>query len=140
MEVAHEVTMGLPTDKAAVARVCAVWPESVADTSQLLMLVSERDDPVTRGAVLCRVGRDEEALKVLPEKGDPSALLYRALAEYQRKRPDAAKAAMEQAESWLNTPDPEDPEQTQADHLTWQRRLEVYLLRGEVCAVLRLNN
>jgi hypothetical protein len=133
---AEQVGAATPWDKAAVARACVLLPDAVAEPARLLALLPERADALTRGAVLCRAGRHEQALQLLGQGDEPAALLYRALAEHGRGKPEAARAALAQAEQWLKAPDRGDPEQTNAAGLTWQQRVEVDLLCHEAQAAL----
>lgn len=71
-------------------------------------------------------------MKLLADQSDPAALLWRALAEHGRGRPDAAKKALEWAVKWLEAPDADDKEQPNTARLKWEQRLEIDTLRREV--------
>jgi hypothetical protein len=109
----------------------------VVAPDRLLALLTDKDDPVVRGAVLCRAGRQDEALTLLGQRADAVALLYRGLAELGRGRPDAARSTLEQAEQWLRATEADDPGPSNLERLTWQQRLEVEQLRGELGSLLR---
>jgi tetratricopeptide (TPR) repeat protein len=124
-----------PTARALTARTCALRADGAADPAGLLSLAGA-NDPLTRGAVLCRAGRPAEAVQALRASQDAAGLLYRALAEQQRGRGAEARKDHEQAVQWLATPSKNDPKQPNAARLSWDQRLEVDLLRKEVEALL----
>jgi hypothetical protein len=127
----------LSMERSAVVRACLMRPEGVADPDRLLAVVPATD-PVSRGAVLCRAGRHEEAARLLVNyKGPPFALLYLALAEHGRHRPAEAKKALEEAVRWLDGDGGVlESKVTNAGRLRWDWRLETELLRREVQALL----
>jgi WD40 repeat protein len=106
-----------------VVRACVVRRDALADPARLLPLAD--DDPLLRAAVLCRAGRHEDAVKALAGSKDPFAVLFRALAEHGLGKDDAAKQSHDEA-----------LRQTNAQRLSWDRRLEVDLLSNEVAALL----
>jgi hypothetical protein len=92
---------------------------------------------VTHGAVLCRLGRHDEALRVLSGTRLAIATPYRALAELGRGRLEEARKHLEQNVRWLQTQSQADPKQTNEARLSWFQRLEFEVLRGEVEAGLQ---
>jgi hypothetical protein len=133
VRAATVVTVDVSRAQRAVVRTCLLRPDGVAAAARLPPLA----DSVTRGAVLCRAGRWEEAVQELKFSRDGSSLLYRALAEHHRGRNAEAKKDLEQAVQWLAAPSPSDPQQTNAARLPWDERLEIDLLRREVEALLK---
>jgi tetratricopeptide (TPR) repeat protein len=122
--------------RSLTARTCVLTPHAVADPARLVAL-SNQSDPTTWGAVLCRAGRHDEAVKVLRPRAEAAARLYLALAEHGRGRTEEAKQAWEQAVQWLAAPSGNDAAQTNAARLSWEDRLEIDQLRREVEALLR---
>ena len=106
----------------------AVLQPGTPDPARLLPWAG--DDPLVRGAVLCRAGRHDEAVRALGDSRDVVALLYRALAEHGRGRADAARAALTEAENGLA------PHPGSEDFLTWEQRIEAEVLRAEARALL----
>src|SRR5262249_5105065 len=125
------------------ARACtwlAAVPERVAlptvvlrpgmiEAERLLRLTDELE-PIWRGAALCRAGRHEEAVRLLASRHDPRDRLFLALAEIGRGRKAEAKQLVQKVTEELDDPH-------YADHLPWDMRLEIDLLRREVEAALR---
>jgi hypothetical protein len=134
------VTAAPPTTPAwrTVARVCLLCLEGASDPADLLPLV-EAGDPFLRGAALCRAGRYDQALRVLPQSQYIGATLYRALAEHGCGRRPAARQLLAEAVRWLDAPSQANPRQTNRDRLSWPLRVEVGLLQREVEAALKRN-
>jgi tetratricopeptide (TPR) repeat protein len=124
----------LAASRAALFRTGTLRP-GVAEPQRLLPFADA--DPLLRGTVLCRAGRFDEALQALAGRTDGVSLVWRALAEQGRGRPDAARQALEQTDQWLKAPSPDDPRQTNAALLNWFERQECDLLRKEVEALLQ---
>jgi hypothetical protein len=128
---------GVPSLVAArreLVRACLLRRDALAEPARLLPLAG--DDPLLRGAVLCRAGRHDEAVRALAGSKDPVAVLFRALAEHGRGRDGAARQALDEAVRWLAAPSPADAKQTNAQRLPWDQRLEADLLSREVTALL----
>jgi hypothetical protein len=87
----------------SVCRTCTLAANGVADPARLLPLCAKADS-LTRGAVLCRAGRPDQAVEALAEARAVPGYYFRALAEYDRHQPDEARRAMQQAASWLAAP------------------------------------
>jgi hypothetical protein len=119
-----------------VVRTCVLEPRS-ADPPLGLLPLTDPSHELAHAAVLCRAGRHAEAVQALARRDDAIALLWRALAEAGRDRPEAARQALDQAEKWLVAPSRLDPKQTNAAQLDWEGRLEADLLRREVKARLK---
>jgi WD40 repeat protein len=117
-----------------VARACVLRSEGVGDFQGLLRLAGR--DAQSRGAVLCRAGRHAEAVRALGGGNDFLTLLWRARAECGRGRPDAARAALNEADKWLATP-VERSTRTNGEELHWETGVEVQLLRKEIEEYLR---
>jgi WD40 repeat protein/serine/threonine protein kinase len=124
----------LLTARRSAARTALLRGNAVAEPSRLLFWAG--DDPVVRGAVLCRAGRYDEAVQALGDDHDITALLYRALAEHGRGREVAARTALQESEQLLAKSSTDDVQQTNAARLPWDRRAEAELLRAEVRALL----
>jgi WD40 repeat protein len=103
-------------------RACVLRAGILDDPAALLGRLPE-GDAVLRGALLCRVGRHEEAAALLRPAGDPVGLLFLALAEQGCGRAAEAGHALDRATRELEAPSPDLP---------WDRRLEIDLLRKEV--------
>jgi hypothetical protein len=116
------------------ARACVLLPD-FPDPARLLPLV-EGADPVTRGAILCRAGRYDEAVQVLQGKPYPLAPLYQALAEQGRGRPAEAKKLLGLVDRWLASRFGYSPGETNLAHLPWPERVETGVLLREVEAIL----
>jgi WD40 repeat protein len=127
-ELAHE--------RCLAVRACLLLAEPPAAPGRLLAL-AERADPVTRGAVLCRLARHDEAVQALEGAKEGTALLYRALAEHGRGKEDEARQALAEAVRWLGAPGQADARRTNAEQLPWHGRLEAELLRAEAEAALQ---
>ncbi len=118
--------------RALVARTCVL---SARDAGELPGLLRMGDyDPLARAAVLCRLGRQAEAVRTLAGSGGAVALLWRARAECGQGRFDAARRACDQAEQWLAAPG--DATHSNGEQLPWEAWLEVRLLRKEIAACL----
>jgi hypothetical protein len=106
----------------------AVLQPGTPDPARLLPWAG--DDPLVSGAVLCRAGRHDEAVRALGDSRDVLALLYRALAEHGRGHADAARGALTEAENGLAShPGSESL-------LKWEQRIEAEVLRAEARALL----
>jgi WD40 repeat protein len=122
-------------ERPEMARVAALHTLGVGDLDGLLRLLSPPDES-TRGALFCRAGRHEEAVKLLAPSSDARGLLFLALAEHGRHRPAAARQALANAVEWLKAPSAQDQRQSNAARLAPLERLEVMLLQREVEALL----
>jgi WD40 repeat protein len=123
-----------PKEAFAAARCAVVLADGIEDARQLKPFLS-LDDPVTRGAVLFRGGRPEEAVRALRHTDDEVGLLFLALAECARgKRAEARRALAQVRQSLIGAAaaDPLAP----APGMAWQKRLEVRLLLQEAEASL----
>jgi hypothetical protein len=127
--LAEPLLRPLVTARRSAARTALLQRGAVADPARLLSWTG--DDPMVRGAVLCRAGRYDEAVQVLGDNHDITALLYRALAEHGRGRAVAARAALQEADRLLAKASTDDSQQTNAARLSWDRRAEAELLRTE---------
>jgi tetratricopeptide (TPR) repeat protein len=126
---------------------CTTLPDTLTDWQRLLPL-TKHGFPDVRGKVLCRMGRYDEAVKVLESlRFKPQLNLYRALAEHGRGRTPEAKRLLEETTKWLNRP-PENspllppgvapaPNQKNRDVLPWTERVEIEQLLREVEALLK---
>jgi WD40 repeat protein/tRNA A-37 threonylcarbamoyl transferase component Bud32 len=117
-----------------LVRACVFRPDTLAEPARLLPLAG--NDPLLRGAVLCRAGRPDEAVRALAGSKEPVAVLFRALALHGQGQDDAARQALDEAVRWLAAPSPGDAKQTNAQRLPWEQRLETDLLSREVTALL----
>jgi hypothetical protein len=122
--------------RAAAVRTAVLRRDATADPARLLPWAGT--DPLVRGAVICRAGRHDDAVQALADRRDAAALLFRALGEHGRGNSESARAALAEAERWLDAPGAGDPKQTNAERLPWDQRVEVGVLRAEVRAVLRV--
>ena len=101
-------------------RACLLNSDAAGALPQLLPL-TERAPPMWRGAALCRLKRDDEAVAILQQQQqNPLAGLYLALAEHGRGNLDRARTALEMA--------------VKSDRSTWawEVQQEFELLRREV--------
>jgi tetratricopeptide (TPR) repeat protein len=123
-----------PKGPLAAARCAVVLADSIEDVGQLKPFLS-LDDPVTRGAVLFRSGRPEEAAQALKHTDDEVGLLFLALAECAGGKPAEARRALDQVRQSLIGATAADP-LAPAPGMAWQKRLEVNLLLQEAEASL----
>ncbi len=121
--------------RAWTIRTIMLSPKEVVDPASLIPLVKTAD-PVTRGAVLCRAGKLDEAEKALDQDSSAAGWLYQGLIELASGNKDEARDALAKADKWLAAPDPQTASKTNGEVLTWDDRLEVELLRREVAAAL----
>jgi hypothetical protein len=123
-------------ERSAMARTAALHSQADGDLDGLLRLVSQTDW-ATRAALLCRAGRHEEAASLLAGRRDARGLLWLALAEHGRHRPDAARQALTRAVQSLAAASRAGYfQQSNAVRLSPLDRLEVAVLRREVEALL----
>jgi WD40 repeat protein/tetratricopeptide (TPR) repeat protein len=120
---------------------CLLRPDGIADPASLLHLLGTwHAVSVMRGAILCRAGRQEEALAALAKVQSPTfdgfAALWRARAECGRGRTAEARRALDEAIEWLGAFAP-GTSRTNLDALPWDNRLEMSLLRREVEELLK---
>jgi hypothetical protein len=66
-----------------------------------------------------------------------AGLLWLALAEHGRGRPEDGRKALEQATALLDPPSPDDGTKTRAARLPWEERVETEVLRAEAEGLLR---
>jgi WD40 repeat protein len=118
----------------AVARCAVVLADGVNDAKRLKPFLS-LDDAVTRGAVLFRSGRHDEAVQALQNTDDEVGLLFLALAEYGRGKRAQAQQALDKVRRSLIRSSAADPMLTHRG-MDWQKRLEVELLSGELQALV----
>ena len=119
-----------PKEPLAAARCAVVLADGIDDARQLKPFLS-LDDPVTRGTVLFRSGRHEEAVQALQDTDDEVGLLFLALAECGRGKLAEARQALDKVRRSLIRSSAADP--LLADRgMDWQKRLEVELLSSEV--------
>jgi WD40 repeat protein/serine/threonine protein kinase/tetratricopeptide (TPR) repeat protein len=122
--------------------------EGSPDPSQPLKLAEQAvaaspQDPnvqKTLGAALYRAGRYADAIKKLEEgirlqnsDGTPEDWLFLALAHQRLKHADEAKKWLTKAQQWLDQAKDEKPG---GATLTWDRRLELQLIRAEAEALV----
>jgi Flp pilus assembly protein TadD len=123
-----------PKGSVAVARCAVVLAPGIEDVRQLKPFL-DLDDPITRGAVLFRVGKPEEAVQALKDTDDEVGLLFLALAEGAQGRPAEARKSLDRLRQSLliaNAADPLAP----TPGMAWQKRVEVNLLLQEAEAGL----
>jgi WD40 repeat protein/serine/threonine protein kinase/tetratricopeptide (TPR) repeat protein len=101
-----------------------------ADPAGVLSLASPWD-PVTRGAVLHRLGQDAEAAELLRVSTGLTGLLYLALAEHARGRREEAREALGQAVRQV------EAASTEGRRVPWEERFEDGLLRREAEALVQ---
>jgi tetratricopeptide (TPR) repeat protein len=133
-----------PTTANALAWACVFAPRPVPDGERLVALARRAvaDDPQnsnvlnTLGAVLCRVGQADEAVRRLREGmrlqaqgGTGWDYVFLALAEHQRGHADEARKAREQADAWFEKALHGRPQ-------SWGERLQMELLRREAQTLL----
>jgi tetratricopeptide (TPR) repeat protein len=118
----------------AAARCAVVLADAIEDARRLKPFLS-LDDPVTRGAVLFRSGRPEEAVQALKHTDDEVGLLFLALAECARGKRAEARRALHQVRQSLIGAAAADP-LAPTPGMAWQKRLEVSLLLQEAEASL----
>jgi uncharacterized protein with WD repeat len=135
VEVTRREASRHSAERSQTARAAALQPQAVGDLDGVLRLVSPADR-ITRGALLCRAGRHEEAVKLLAGSSDARGLLWLALVEHGRHRPEAARQALANAMKWLTAPSANAPRQSNAVRLSALDRLEVTVLSREVEALL----
>jgi WD40 repeat protein len=123
-----------PKNSFAAARCAVVLADGVEDVRQLKGLL-DLDDPVTRGAVLFRSGKPEEAVQALKDTDDKVGLLFLALAESARGRPAEARKSLDRLRQSLISAKAADP-LAPTPGMAWQKRLEVNLLLQEAEAAL----
>jgi tetratricopeptide (TPR) repeat protein len=119
-----------PKDAFAAARCAVVLADGIEDARQMKPFLS-LDDPVTRGAVLFRSGRHDEAVQALQNTDDEVGLLFLALAESGRGKPAEARQALDKVRRSLIRSSATDP-LLAGRGMDWQKRLEVELLSSEV--------
>jgi WD40 repeat protein/tetratricopeptide (TPR) repeat protein len=129
---------------------CTTRPDTLTDWRRLIRLTANSPDDV-RGAVLCRTGRYDEAVKLLEPLStgysgglsllattmpfgshSPRVSLYLALAEHGRGRTRKAKQLREETIAWLAQPLSYDPKQKTRDGLAWTERVQVDQLCREL--------
>jgi hypothetical protein len=111
-------------DRNMIARVCSLRPEALPQRERLLAL-TVGVHPAYRANVLCRLGRDDEAVAELTKwRQYPLPLLFLALAECHRGNYAEAREALAQAN------------EADSSGWSWTDRQEVELLRREVEAQL----
>ena len=93
------------------------------------------EESVTRGAVLYRSGRPEEAVQALKQTDDEVGLLFLALAECARGKPAEARKALQRLRKGLIGAAATDP-LAPPTSMAWQKRLKVNLLLQEAEASL----
>jgi tetratricopeptide (TPR) repeat protein len=137
-------------ESAALARVCVLGPDGLADFAPLLRLA---DKPAAGSraaafdvyaAALYRAGLAEEALQRLNEDrkagrsaDSPWHWLFLAMIEQRLGHAEEAARWLEQATRWLDEAPRQKPDQTSRRdpfpwyRLSWEERLELQLLRRE---------
>jgi hypothetical protein len=115
-------------DRLEAVRAAVLRPDTLTEPESWLPLLPG-EEKLLRGAVLCRAGKHAEAVTELAGLQQPVALLFRALAEYGRGNPDAARQALAEARQVLPPARSDLVEQTP---LPWQQRVEGDLLVKEV--------
>src|SRR5262249_13644359 len=93
------------------------------------------DDPVTRGAVLFRSGKLEEAVQALKDTDDEVGILFLVLAESARGRSAEARKSLDRLRQSLISAKAADP-LAPTPGMPWQKRIEVNLLLQEAEAAL----
>jgi hypothetical protein len=117
-------------EESGAFRACLVAGPGPIDLAMLGSLAAE-GDTLTRGAMLCRAGRHDEAVRVLRQSPDVVARFYQALAEHGRGQPTAARTVLAEAKHWLKRYD-RGRGATHAALLPWDIRLEIELLGAEL--------
>jgi tetratricopeptide (TPR) repeat protein len=123
-----------PKELFATARCAVVLADGIEDAKLLKPFLS-LDDAVTRGAVLFRSGRHDEAVQALQNTDDEVGLLFLALAEYGRGKRALAQQALDKVRRSLIRSRAADPLLSNRG-MDWQKRLEVELLSGELQALV----
>jgi len=150
---AAEQAASLNRDAAAMTALrCTTRPDALTDWQRLVTLTANSPDHV-RGAVFCRTGRYDEAVKLLePLRTSgpggvfaPLTNLYLALAEHGRGRTAQAKQLLKETtdwleqprRDWLGLPQKDNPNQNNRDGLAWTERVQIEQLRRELAAILK---
>jgi WD40 repeat protein len=121
-----------PGDRLWAVRAAVLLPQPAGTPETWLALVP-KDEPLLRGAVLCRAGRHAEAVQLLEPLPGPLARLFQTLAEHGRGDDAAARRALAEAlRQW--PPEKVDPSTTTP---SWTERAEVEVLRREIEAMLK---
>jgi WD40 repeat protein/tetratricopeptide (TPR) repeat protein len=110
---------------------CVARPDSLADMTALLPLFAYNGGQLS-GAVLCRAGRYEEAVKEWNQPTDSLSQLYLSLAELGRDHLAEAKQALASAEKLLAAPSTLDDKKSEYLGSSWDVRLRADLLRREI--------
>ena len=121
-------------DSVAVARCAVVLADGIEDVRQLKPFL-DLDDPITRGAVLLRSGKPEEAAQALKDADDEVGFLFLALAEVARGRPAEARKSLDRLRQSFLSASAADP-LAPTPGMAWQKRIEVNLLLREAEAAL----
>jgi WD40 repeat protein/Flp pilus assembly protein TadD len=125
-------------------------PDARTDWQRLVSLTEKSPDEL-RGAVFCRVGRYDEAVKLLEPLhtalGNPAPLntLYIALAEHGRGRTAEARQLLKETTDWLEQPQIDwlgllqqgNPRQKNRDGLGWAERVQIDQLCRELEGLLK---
>jgi hypothetical protein len=115
-------------DRHETVRASVLLPGTLTGPESWLPLLPP-GEKLLRGAVLCRADRHAGAVKELEGLPEPSACLFRALAEHGRGHKEAARQALDEA---LKQLPPEKIDLFQQIPVPWQQRVEIETLRREV--------
>ncbi|HUT95370.1 MAG TPA: biotin/lipoyl-binding protein [Thermoguttaceae bacterium] len=135
-----------------VAWTCAIGPDVIDDYRRVVKLTDRTmagvDEPMhhlqnTRGAVLYRAGRFDDAAEQLEEAvadhwkgGTPWDWFFLAMAHHQLGNADDAHDWLDKAVEWMDEDDSESGEEEGRPELGWDQKLELEILRQEAEALL----
>ncbi len=135
-----------------VAWTCAVGTDVIDDYRRVVKLtdrtMADVDGPMhhlqnTRGAVLYRAGRFDDAAEQLEEAvadhwkgGTPWDWFFLAMAHHELGNADDAQDWLDKAVEWMDEDDSESDEDESRPALGWDQRLELEILRQEAETLL----
>ena len=135
-----------------VAWTCAIGPDVIDDYRRVVRLtdrtMADVDEPMhhlqnTRGAVLYRAGRFDDAAEQLEEAvadhwkgGTPWDWFFLAMAHHELGNADDAHDWLDKAVEWIDEDDSESGEEESRPELGWDQQLELEILRQEAEALL----
>jgi WD40 repeat protein/tetratricopeptide (TPR) repeat protein len=144
----------------SVAWTCVIGPKAVDHPNEIVVLatIAVRREPGnyhylnTLGAALYRTGNYEEAYSRLTEAmsahskqapadgGAALDWLFLAMVQQRLGQAEDARKWFDKADAWINTNVPKLTENAPDARLTWDKRLELHLLRDEARKELKLAN